>query len=144
MLRAAIIAFVLLGLTGCIGIDRPKVEVVSVRLDEVSDGGARILVDLAVTNINDEELPIPRVSYRVDVIGAGEFEFTDRAYAAVPENGQMTLTLAAAVRGAGIRGKQYRVDGEMIFEPQGELRRVFYDNYVPLPRSSFSSEGVLE
>lgn len=131
-------------LTGCIGIDRPTVEVVDVRLDDVSPAGGRVLVDLAVVNPNDEALPMPTVSYRVDVVGAGVFEFTDRPYAELPRNGTTTLTLAAAVRGSSLVGKQVLVNGEVVFEPQGELRRVFYDNYVPLPRSRFSGESVLE
>ena len=144
MYRAFFIAAILLFSTGCIGIQDPEVRVVGVRMDEVSSGGARVLVDLMVTNPNDEELPMPEVSYRVDVVGGGAFEFTDRPYAAAPRNGQMTLTLAAAVRGIGIEGRRVLVEGEMVFEPQGELRRVFYDNNYPLPRSSFSGEGVLE
>jgi LEA14-like dessication related protein len=144
MLRLASICGLAVLLTGCIGIDRPGVEVTNVRLDERSDEGGRILVDVLVTNPNDEELPMPTVSYRVDVVGAGAFEFTDRPYAALPKNGQTTLTLAAAVRGADLPGKTVRVDGELVFEPQGELRRILYENYVPLPRSRFSSEGALE
>eukprot|EP00752_Nemacystus_decipiens_P017351 g15547.t1 len=127
-----------------IGIDRPEVTVTDVRLDEATAGGGRVLFDLLVVNPNDEELPMPTVSYRVDVVGGGSFELTDRPYAALPRNGQTTVTLAAAVRGANLQGKRVLVDGEVVFEPQGELRRLFYDNYLPLPRSSFSSEGVLE
>lgn len=144
MLRLASIPLCVLLLTGCIGIDRPDVEVTAIRLDDVSPGGGRVLVDLLVTNPNDEELPMPTVNYRVDVVGAGAFEFTDRPYAAAPKNGKTMLTLAAAVRGVGLQGKQVEVDGVMIFEPQGELRRVFYDNYYPLPRTRFSAQGTLE
>ena len=114
------------------------------RLDEVTSGGGRILFDLLVVNPNDEELPMPTVSYRVDVIGAGSFELTDRPYAALPRNGETTVTLAAAVSGVNLSGKRVTVDGQVVFEPQGELRKLLYDNYVPLPRSSFSGEGVLE
>ncbi|MGB0767319.1 MAG: hypothetical protein ACPGYV_06380 [Phycisphaeraceae bacterium] len=131
------------GCTG-IGIDRPEVVVTDVRLDGVSPAGGRVLVDLVVENPNDEELPMPTVSYRVDVLGAGSFAFSDRPYAALPRRGRTALTLAAAVPGVNLSGKRVVVDGDVVFEPQGELRRLFYDNYVPLPRSSFSSEGVLE
>ena len=145
MLRlATICVLAVLVLTGCVGIDRPTVEVTNVRLDGVSEAGGRVLVDLLVTNPNDEELPMPTVSYRVDVVGAGAFEFTDRPIAALPKNGQTTLTLAAGVKGVGLTGQRVRVDGELVFEPQGEFRRVLYDNNVPLPRSRFSGEGVLE
>ena len=146
MLRNAFCLLLLITFTGCtgIGIDRPEVTVTNVRLDDTSAGGGRVLFDLLVVNPNDEELPIPTVSYRVDVVGAGSFELTDRPYAALPRNGQTTVTLAAAVRGANLQGKRVSVDGEVVFEPQGEIRRLFYDNYVPLPRSSFSGEGVLE
>lgn len=144
MARLGFILFSLVLLTGCIGIDRPKVSVQSVRLDEQTPTGGRVLVDLLVTNPNNEELPMPRVSYSVDVVGAGSFEFTDRPYAAAPREGEVTLTLAAAVTGSNLRGKAVAVDGVLIFEPDGELRRVLYDNYVPLPRSRFSAQGVLE
>ena len=87
---------------------------------------------------------MPTVSYRVDVVGGGSFELSDRPYAALPKNGQTRVTLAAGVPGANLQGKRVAIDGEVIFEPQGELRRLLYDNYVPLPRSRFSGEGVLE
>ena len=144
MKRIVCIVILPLLFTGCIGIERPDVEVTSIRLDDNSPGGGRILFDLLVTNPNDEALPMPRVSYRVDVVGGGAFEFTDRPYAASPSEGQVRFTMASAVRGVNLEGKQVNVDGTIIFEPQGELRRVFYDNYVPLPRSSFSGQDVLE
>lgn len=131
-------------LTGCIGIDRPTVEVTDVRLEDNSQAAGRVVFDLKVINPNDEELPIPTVSYTVDVVGAGSFSFTDRPHAAAPRDGEVTMSLAAGVRGVSLQGKRYEVDGVLVFEPQGELRRVFYDNYVPLPRSRFSAEGVLE
>lgn len=145
MLRTACLLLALLLFTGCnIGITRPEVVVSGVRLDESSDAGGRVLFDLLVVNPNDEELPMPTVSYRVDVVGAGSFELTDRPYAELPRNGQATVTLAAAIAGVNLRGKRVTVDGEIVFEPQGEFRRLMYDNYVPLPRSNFSGEGVLE
>lgn len=146
MLRTACLLIALLLFTGCtgIGIQRPEVTVTDVRLDEVSSGGGRILFDLLVVNPNDEELPMPSVSYRVDVVGAGSFELTDRPYAELPRNGQTTVTLAAAISGVNLQGKRYTVDGEVVFEPKGEFRKLMYDNYVPLPRTDFSSEGVLE
>lgn len=145
MPRTACLLLTCLLLTGCnIGITRPEVVVTDVRMDEVTDGGARVLFDLLVTNPNDEELPMPTVNYRVDVVGGGRFELSDRPYAALPRNGQTQFTLAAAVSGVNLPGKRVTVDGEVVFEPQGEIRRLLYDNYVPLPRSSFSGEGVLE
>ncbi|MEO0475959.1 MAG: hypothetical protein AAF085_08340 [Planctomycetota bacterium] len=145
MLRTACLVLAILLFTGCnIGISRPEVMVTDVRLDEVSDGGGRVLFDLLVKNPNDEELPMPTVNYRVDVIGAGSFELTDRPYAALPKNGETTVTLAAAVSGVNLPGKRVKVDGQIVFQPKGELRRLLYDNYIPLPRSNFSGEGVLE
>ncbi|MBX2852460.1 MAG: hypothetical protein KTR15_12030 [Phycisphaeraceae bacterium] len=145
MLRLACLLILSLACTGCnIGITRPEVVVTDVRLDEVSEGGARVLFDLLIVNPNDEELPMPTVSYRVDVVGGGSFELTDRPYAALPRNGQTKVTLAAAVPGVNLPGKRVTVDGQIIFEPQGELRKLLYDNYVPLPRTDFSGAGVLE
>lgn len=145
MLRIVCTCLALALFTGCnIGIQRPEVVVSDLRLDEASEGGGRILFDLLVVNPNDEELPMPTVSYRVDVVGAGSFELSDRPYAALPKNGQTKVTLAAAVSGVNLKGKRVAVDGEVVFEPQGEIRKLLYENYVPLPRSRFSSEGTLE
>lgn len=144
MTRIALILLVAVFAGGCIGIDRPEVTVTAVRLDSVSEGSGRIAFDLLVDNPNAEELPMTTVSYSIDVVGAGRFEFTDIPYAAAPRDGQVALTLAGAVRGFDLAGKRVLIDGELMFEPQGELRRVFYDNSYPLPRSSFSGEGVLE
>jgi hypothetical protein len=145
MIRTACLILILTLFTGCnIGIQSPEVVVSDLRLEEVSEGGGRILFDLLVVNPNDEELPMPTVSYRVDVVGGGSFELSDRPYAALPRNGQTKVTLAAGVPGINLQGKRVSVNGEVIFEPQGELRRLLYDNYVPLPRSDFSAEGVLE
>ena len=144
MIRTICLLLLTLLFTGCIGIDRPEVQVTSIRLDETSSGGGRILFDLLVNNPNDEALPMPTVSYKVDVVGAGSFRFTDRPYAAVPSEGVVRFTMASAVRGVNLQGKRVDVDGTILFEPTGELRRIFYDNNYPLPRSSFSGRGVLE
>lgn len=146
MLRTVYLLLVFFAFTGCtgIGIDRPEVFVTDVRLDEAAAGGGRVLFDLLVVNPNEEELPMPTVSYRVDVVGGGSFELSDRPYAALPGNGQTVVTLAAGVTGADLQGKRVAVDGEVIFEPQGELRRLLYESYLPLPRSRFSGEVVLE
>ena len=144
MNRITLLLLFSVSFTGCIGIESPDVQVTSIRLDDTSTGGGRILFDLLVTNPNDEELPMPTVSYRVDVVGAGAFEFTDRPYAATPENGEVRLTFASAVRGVNLEGKAVEVDGTVIFEPKGELRRVFYDNQYPLPSSSFAGQATLK
>lgn len=146
MLRTACLLLLSLAFVGCtgVGITRPEVTVTDVRLDGTTAGGGRVLFDLLVVNPNDEELPMPTVSYRVDVVGGGSFELSDRPYAALPGNGHTTVTLAAAVAGANLTGKRVTVDGEVVFEPQGELRRLLYDSYIPLPRTRFSGEGVLE
>lgn len=145
MLRTRLLALLLVvSLTGCIGIDRPDAKVMSVRVDEEAAGGARLLVDVAVENPNDEDLLMTRVSYSVDVVGAGQFSFSDVPMAVLPREGVSMLELPAAMRGVGFAGKQYRVQGTVVFAPEGNVRRFLFDAGVPLPRSGFSAEGVLE
>lgn len=146
MTRTACLLFLVGLFVGCtgVGIQHPEVTVTNLRLDDATAGGGRVLFDLLVLNPNDEELPMPTVSYRVDVIGGGRFELSDRPYAALPKNGQTVVTLAAAVNGASLPGKRVKIDGEVIFQPKGELRQLLYDNYLPLPSVPFSSEGVLK
>lgn len=144
MIRIACIVMVPLLFTGCIGIETPEAQVTSIRLEDTSEAGGRIAFDVSLFNPNDEELPMPTVNYTVDVVGAGSFDFTGAPYAAAPQNDSVLLTFAAGVPGVNLAGKRVRVSGDFVFEPRGEIRRVLYDNFYPLPRTSFSGEGVLE
>ncbi len=139
----AVFATLLGGCSGLQGIDQPTVEVVDAQVVEQSAQGARVVVLLRVTNPNAEELPMPRVTCDLDVVGGGRFTFTDVPYATAPGGGSQVLSVPAGLLGPSAVGKRYTVRGTVVFEPEGQLRRVFTDTGLPLPRASFAGEGVL-
>lgn len=142
---------VLTGCSGLQGVASPTVEVVDAQVVEQTAQGARVVVLLRVSNPNTEELPMPRVTCDLDIVGGGRFTFTDVPYATVPgagndddaQPGTQVISVPAGLLGSAVAGKRYTVRGTVVFEPEGQLRRVFTDTGLPLPRSSFSGEGVL-
>ncbi|MEM9414285.1 MAG: hypothetical protein AAGA29_02250 [Planctomycetota bacterium] len=144
---AAVFVVLLSGCSGLQGIEQPTVEVVEARVVEQSAGGASLAVTLRVMNPNAEELAMPRVTCDLDVDGAGRFTFTDVPYATAPgarDGGEQFVTLPAAVLGGDLAGRRYSVRGTVVFQPEGQLRRVFTDIGVPLPRAVFEGQGVVQ
>ncbi|MFI4862293.1 MAG: hypothetical protein ACIAXF_16635 [Phycisphaerales bacterium JB063] len=144
VVSAAVLCVVLGGCSGLQGIAQPTVEVVDARVVEQSSQGASVAVTLRVANPNVKELAMPRVTCDLDVEGAGRFTFTDVPYATVPGRGEQFVTVPAGVLGSGLAGKRYSVQGAVVFQQEGQLRRVMSDIGVPLPRSGFSAQGVLQ
>ncbi|XAL99826.1 hypothetical protein OT109_00250 [Phycisphaeraceae bacterium D3-23] len=144
VVAAALCALVLSGCSGLQGIERPTVEVVDARVVEQSARGASLAVTLRVVNPNVKELAMPRVTCDLDVDGAGRFTFTDVPYATVPGRGEQVVMLPAAVLGSELTGRRYTVRGTVVFAPEGQLRRVFTDIGVPLPRTAFEGAGVIQ
>ncbi|GAB4107974.1 MAG: hypothetical protein Kow00105_13000 [Phycisphaeraceae bacterium] len=116
----------------------------AVRIDSTSDEGVRVLVTVTAENPNEVALPIVRAEYKVALNGAQPFEFTDLPKATLPALGTQTLTFPAAF---ALNGKHeqhtYQVEGRLIYEPPGEIRKLLTEYGVPLPSASFSDEGTL-
>lgn len=129
---------------GCVGIQQPTAEVVSARVVDESQVASRVIVTVKLTNPNNEELPMPRVSLDLDIRGGGRYQFTDVPYATLPANGEQTIELPAALSGTGLAGGVYDVRGTVVFEPDGAIRKVMTDNGIPLPSTSFSGQGIVE
>lgn len=135
-------------LGGCAsGLKQVKARVDSVRIDEQTDQGVRVLVTVVAENPNDVALPIVRAKYEVDVADAEPFRFTDLPAVTVPANGVQTVTLPAALAptggGAYADGAGYKVTGSLIYEPPGEIRKLLTQYGVPLPSASFKQQGTL-
>lgn len=145
------LVFGLVGCSGLRGIERPTVEVVDAQVVEQSALGSRVLVRLRVTNPNDEELPMPRVTCDLDIVGGGRFTFTDIPYATLPARdnegtlapGEQVLIVPAGLLGSAVAGKRFTVRGTVVFQPEGQIRKVMSDTGIPLPRASFTGEGTV-
>ena len=117
----------------------------SVRIDDRTDQGVRVLVTVVAENPNDIPLPIVKAKYEVRVTGADAFAFTDLPKATLPAHGTQTITLPAAFAfdGGNAVGASYRVDGQLTYEPPGEIRQLLTEYNVPLPSASFKDDGAL-
>ncbi len=117
----------------------------SVRIDQQTDQGVRVLVTVVAENPNDTPLPVVRTRYSVSLAGGGEFAFTELPKATLPANGTQTITLPAAfaLNGADAVGTSYKVVGQLTYEPPGEIRKLLTEYNVPLPSASFKDEGQL-
>lgn len=125
----------------------------SVRIDERTDQGVRVLVTIVAENPNDIPLPIVKARYKVSLSGGagisggggGEFAFTDLPKVTIPANGTQTITLPAAfaLNGGDAAGRSYQVTGQLTYEPPGEIRKLLTEYNVPLPSASFKAEGAL-
>jgi len=134
------------GLGGCKSNLRPvSARVDSVRVDQTTDEGVRLLVTVQAQNPNNTPLPVTWLWYKVDLDGGGEFEFTELPKVTLPAHGEQTITLPAAftLDDLALMGRGYRVQGKATYEPPGEIRKLLTEYGVPLPSASFKDEGVL-
>ena len=118
----------------------------SVRIDEQTDQGVRVLVTVVAENPNDVPLPIVKARYKVGLSGGGEFVFTELPKATLPAHGTQTITLPAAfaLDGGSAAGASYQVTGQLTYEPPGEIRKLLTEYNVPLPSASFKDDGALQ
>jgi hypothetical protein len=139
-------------LTGCAlrlprwhHVTKPSAQVTSVRLDDQSEQGARVIITVALSNPNDLSLPLIRSAYTVKLGDLPAATFHEDPLKALPRTGPQTVELAAAVptNGASVAGMDYRVSGSITYEPPGEVRQVLTESGVPLPTVGFSSSGSL-
>jgi LEA14-like dessication related protein len=148
MVIAIVCVTALLG--GCsANLRQVSTRVDSVRVDELTDQGVRVLVTLVAENPNNIPLPIVKAKYKVTLAGisggGGEFTFTDLPKATLPAHGTQTITLPAAfaLNGGNAVGVSYKVAGQLTYEPPGEIRKLLTEYNVPLPSASFKDEGRL-
>jgi LEA14-like dessication related protein len=135
---------------GCQGaglfLKQPTATVESVELTKQSEEGGQLTATVKVTNPNDTVLPVPRVSYRVDVEGASPYRFTTVPGVALPGRGTQTFELTAAFeRDANpLAGREYRVNGQLSYRPPGEVEAVLFGSGWPLPQAPFQQRGTLK
>ncbi len=141
-----VLTCVLAALGGCSSnLRQVTARVDSVRVDEKTDEGVRVLVTVVAENPNDIPLPVVRAEYEVDMPDRETFSFTDLPGTTVPAKGKQVFTFPAAFARveSGNDADAYRVSGQLTYEPPGEIRKLLTDYSVPLPSAGFKSKGTL-
>lgn len=144
-------------MTGCAfddGLAPPSASVESVRVIEQTTEGSRLEVLIRMENPNLTSLPLPSVTFTLNLQGIGTFAFTDTPHVTLPakrndgEHGPgiqfLRLPAAIATKGKDAHGAAYRVNGSIIYEPPGEIRKLLTDSNVPLPTMNFSKSGTVD
>lgn len=123
-------------------IKSPAARVVAVETRETGPDAVRAVVVVALTNPNDEPLPLTEARYTLEISGLGTYKGQTSPNAVLPSEGEITLRLPAAILGSGATvGMSYSVGGMVQYHPPGELRHITYDVGVPLPSATFSGSG---
>lgn len=118
----------------------PEAVVRQVQLTERSAEGTAVRIVLDVTNPNDEQLPMKIARYRL-TLGGQTYVGNTPANAISPAEGTVTFTLPAAVPTTA--GTDYKLTGQIEFQPPGQLRDLITDFGVPLPTIALNSTGQL-
>lgn len=128
------------------GIQPPEAEVTGVHVLEQTEEGARVRVQVKLTNPNDVPLPVVASDYHMTLAEAGSFKFVDRPGRTLPaeSSGSVELMAAFETGGADVSGRSYRVTGWLFYEPPGQLRRLLTESSIPLPRVRVDTAGHLQ
>ena len=150
MLRAICTMLALIGViaAGCAPVQRPQTLVGEARVTEASAEGAAVAVPVSLSNPRGVPLPIreARFTMRVDAADAAPFHVTQQLAATLPAEGGQTVTLRSAFAvadGASLEGAPYVIEGTIVYEPPGEIRRLLTDSGLPLPSVRFAGQGTL-
>ncbi len=146
-LMLSLMSFIALGCsTAWQSVDRPEVQVEQVQVTDRTDEGVRVEVTVRLSNPNEIALPLVYASYGVELDGLGRFELGDATNRSLPAKGSQIVVLPAAfaVSEPLPDAQPYRVWGHVQYEPPGQLRKVLTETGIPLPGSSFASEGRME
>ena len=145
------------GLPGCRTreiIVQPSAFVSGVKLIEQTPEGARLEVIVELENPNLTPLPLAHSGYTITIDGVGTYRFADRPRRTLPAGveeggsavGRQTLRLPMAMSGPGNgpAGLTYHVEGSVLYEPPGAIRKLLTESNVPLPSVPFSGTGTIE
>lgn len=127
-------------------IKSPDAKVISLKVTEQTDAGFRVEAVVELTNENRVALPLLDVHYNITVDKAGSFSLTDSTNRTIPAFGKQQIILPAsfAWKGHAPAGANWSVTGRVKYDPPGELRQILTETNIPLPDSSFQSQGKLE
>lgn len=134
------------GLSGCISALPPSLDVVGAQVVEQTAEGARLEVNLVMSNPNDVALPLPETNYTVSVAGVGSYSAVDLPALVLGPKGTQSFTLPAAIAtdGQSLVGKTWKASGTVTYNPDNGIRRFLTETGTPLPVAFINGEGTLE
>ena len=93
-------------------------------MDDHSDEGVRLTVAVELVNPNDVPLPLVGAEYRLSLEKAVETHFQDLPNRTLPAGGSQVVFLSGSVviSKSRLADWSYRVSGNIIYEPPGEIR----------------------
>lgn len=140
-------------MTGCVltdvdqmFVEAPQAKLLTVRLVEQSDDGARVEVVVSLTNRAEVPLPLLDSSCSMLVASKGPHRTSDDPNQVLPALGSQTLIipLAFASDAPEVSGKTYSLNGSVTYEPPGEIRKLLTESGIPLPQVQFAGRGKIE
>ena len=123
--------------------ETPEAELEPVAQLERSDEGSRVVARLRLTNPNDRELRLLRLSYAMTIPNVGTFEIEQNPPVHLPAWGEQTIDLPAAFADPGGEAaeRSWRVSGRITYEYDGEFRRLMTEAGLPVASMRFSGRG---
>jgi hypothetical protein len=123
----------------------PEVKIEAVHLMDSGPEGSRYQIALAMSNPNDEALPLTFAWYALSVAGGqSEYQGDGLPNATLPAGGSIRFVLPAVVASSGQVGQNYQATGSIQMRPPGQIKNVFYELGLPLPRASFNGSGAVQ
>ncbi|HED53548.1 MAG TPA: hypothetical protein ENJ00_05035 [Phycisphaerales bacterium] len=145
--------FIVLGLiaasslVGCSSYAPPQLALTSARIAEESPEGVVIDLSIDVSNPNEQDMPLERVTYRLTLDGRPAFSGTRSAEATVRRLGTQTIVLPAAIDLEQFplpEGQaEFVLTGTLVYVTPGELAQILFDAGVRRPSVRFSHRGVI-
>ncbi|MFO0862024.1 MAG: hypothetical protein U0570_15890 [Phycisphaerales bacterium] len=147
MLKAVPLALLVLPLAACSGVSAPKLTVVDVHQDEQEPTGRRLIVQVQVENLSNEQLPLRNANYVFRLDGKEIFTGLRSPESTLRKWGVQTLNFPVAIPddrwpGAGTPLK-YDVTGSVVYLPPGKFNEILYDYGLLRPTASFRGTGEI-
>ena len=147
VLTAAALALSL-ALVGCDdlkSVEKPSTRVLSARLVDETDEGARILVEVELTHKNKVALPLVNADYSGEIQGIGDYDGQDLPNRTLPINSRQVVTLPMVYRtDEPVTGLAIDVSGNIEYQPPGEIRKLLTESGIPLPKTGFSGRVIID
>ncbi len=141
----ALAASSLLAMQGCSTVAAPDTRVVSARLAEETEEGARILVVIELSHKNSVALPLTDAHYDGYIKDVGDYSGEDNPNRTLPIASTQTITLPFVYKtDEPVSGREISVSGSITYEPPGEIRKLLTESGVPLPSTGFSGKAIID
>lgn len=136
-----------LAASGCSSYRPPTLAVEDVQVQSRTDEGIVLAIGLDAVNVNEVELPLTSIRYRLLLEGEEVFRGVRSPEATLRRLGRQRIVIPAAIplapnESAPEGATEYVVEGEIEYITPGSLGRVLFDLGVSRPTKGFREEGL--